>query len=274
MTQQVFDDLERISREAGLRIMEVYERSETIAINHKPDLSPVTEADLKANEYIINELANIWRDIPILSEESAMPEIQDRLGWQRYWLIDPLDGTKEFINRNDEFTVNIALIENGEPVLGVVHAPAMNTIYFGAKGLGAWKIEKGDKSNCHTRVISSLDAAERRFTVVSSRRHGVATLEPVLTRLKERFGALDSTMIGSSLKLCLVAEGKADFYPRLAPTNEWDTAAAQAVVEAAGGMVVDATFRPLTYNKTEGILNPYFYAIGDSSLNWNVLING
>ncbi len=262
----------QICKGAGAEIMKVYHSSLDMNVQYKLDNSPVTEADLRANDYIIRELQNTWPEVPIISEEINYPKFKERRQWQQYWLVDPLDGTKEFINRSDEFTVNIALVEEGKPVMGVVYAPALEVVYAGIINQGAWKQSRGERININTRTLSAVISGEVPFSVVASRRHGVEKLEALYVQFRKHFKRMNSKNIGSSLKLCLVAEGKADFYPRLAPTCEWDTAAAQAVVEAAGGFVVDNKFESLTYNQKESILNPNFYVIGDSGFNWKSLL--
>ncbi len=247
-----------IARDAGRAILAVYERGFEVAA--KQDNSPLTEADLASHRLIVDALAKLTPDTPILSEESAAVPFATRSRWSRYWLVDPLDGTKEFIKRNGEFTVNIALIERGAPVAGVVHVPVTGAVYAGEVGHGAF-LEDADGRR------SALAAATTRhhpLRVAGSRSHAGRSLQAFL----ERAGEHELISMGSSLKLCLVAEGRADIYPRLGPTSEWDTAAAQAVVEAAGGKVTDTALRPLRYNQKESVLNPYFLVFGDQSVDW------
>ncbi|MGP1615850.1 MAG: 3'(2'),5'-bisphosphate nucleotidase CysQ, partial [Pollutimonas bauzanensis] len=222
----------------------------------------LTVADLAAHELISAALRKLTPDVPVLSEESAAVPWAVRRTWTRYWLVDPLDGTKEFINRNGEFTVNIALIDASVPVLGIVFVPAHDLLYGGAQGAGAWKEEQGMRVAISTRAVNT---GQSQLCVVASRRHAGAELEAWLAVLQQRFPALELLSMGSSLKICLVAEGRADIYPRLAPTSEWDTAAAQAVLEAAGGILTDTNFAPYRYNRKANLLNPHFFAIGDSS---------
>ena len=204
-------------------------------------------------------------EIPVLSEESGGITWAQRRSWQAYFLVDPLDGTKEFISRNGEFTVNIALIENGVPVQGVVYVPVKDVLYAGDQSAGlATVTRQGTTEVIRARKVDT----SRPLTLVASRRHGGEALQACLDVLNQHFAELDTTNMGSSLKLCLVAEGRADLYPRLAPTSEWDTAAAQAVVEAAGGRVVDAALNTLRYNTKEDILNPFFYVLGDPEFRW------
>lgn len=222
----------------------------------KDDRSPLTEADLVSNQIIVDGLARLTPDIPVLSEESAAIAYEQRAGWQRFWLVDPLDGTKEFIKRNGEFTVNIALIEHGKPVLGVVHAPALNVCYSGAIDAGAFvERAQGGPEPIHVGVRD----ADHAIKVVASRSHRDART----TALLDRLGAYECISMGSSLKFCLVAEGSAHFYPRLGPTMEWDTAAAHAIVNAAGGRVCDLSGADLHYNKAD-LHNPEFFVMNSA----------
>ncbi|MBQ74699.1 MAG: 3'(2'),5'-bisphosphate nucleotidase [Gammaproteobacteria bacterium] len=268
--KELLEDVIGIARRAGAGILEVYELDD-FGVETKADNSPLTKADLAAHKIIVSGLQALNPSVPILSEESDDIPYVERREWQRYFLIDPLDGTKEFINRNGEFTVNIALIDKGIPVLGVVYVPVKDVIYAGQQleGRTAFVERAGSRSGIVTRNLAAHLDSDEALTVVASRRHGGAALEKCLAVLQKRFPRVESTNMGSSLKLCLVAEGKADLYPRLAPTSEWDTAAAQAIVEAAGGTVVDTNLKPLQYNGKENILNPFFYVIGDRSFAWN-----
>ncbi|MDH3364369.1 MAG: 3'(2'),5'-bisphosphate nucleotidase CysQ, partial [Gammaproteobacteria bacterium] len=209
-------------------------------------------------------LQRLTPDLPIISEESGLPDFEERRQWFRYWLIDPLDGTKEFVSRNGEFTVNIALIEKNRPVFGVVHVPVYGKTYIGCEGVGAI-LRDGHQPPQTIRV-----AAESRepVRVVGSRSHRGASLDAYLAAL----GPHDMVPMGSSLKFCVVAEGGADLYPRLGPTSEWDTAAAQAVVEQAGGRVVTLDGKAMTYNAKPDILNPHFFVIGASDRDWLALL--
>ena len=270
LSRTLLDRIIEISRDAGEKILDVYHRDEGFDTEVKADNSPVTEADLAAHHVIFPKLTAIDSSVPVLSEESEIPDYDTRSKWERYWIIDPLDGTKEFIKRNGEFTVNIALIENGVPVLGVVYVPVLNIIYAGAQGLGAIKITEEGETTIQCRSADSLQGEP--LGVVASRSHGSEAVEKCVEKLEKKFGAVDRKSMGSSLKLCLVAEGAADIYPRLAPTSEWDTAAAQAVVEAAGGIVVDSDLKVLRYNTKADILNPYFYVLGDPDQRWDSIL--
>ncbi len=247
----------RIARDAGAAIMAIYVGNDT-AVNYKSDASPVTAADLAANAVICAQLARLPGGYPIISEEGGLPDVA-RLDAKRVWLVDPLDGTKEYLRRSGEFTVNIALIEDGRPLLGVVHAPAMNLTYFGIVGIGAWCSRAGARS----QEIHVTEPAPTEARVVASLNHAGPHLPVYLAAL----GPHRSLSMGSSLKLCLVAEGAADVYPRLGPTMEWDTAAADAVVRGAGGQVVGPDGSPLRYNKPD-LHNPWFVACGSDASRW------
>ncbi|MCE0828101.1 3'(2'),5'-bisphosphate nucleotidase CysQ [Buttiauxella sp. A2-C2_NF] len=241
----MLDKICQLAREAGVAIMQVYEGQKPLEATHKSDDSPVTAADIAAHTIILKGLQALTPEIPVLSEEDPQTW-ETRQHWQRYWLVDPLDGTKEFLKRNGEFTVNIALIENGKAVMGVVFAPVLNVMYSAAEGK-AWKEENGVRSQIHVR-----DA--RPPLVVISRSHGDDELKEYLHQLGEH----QTTSIGSSLKFCLVAEGQAQLYPRFGPTNIWDTAAGHAVAAAAGAHVHDWQGKSLDYTPRESFLNPGF----------------
>lgn len=253
------DPVLQLAQQAGHAILEIYHRD--FAVQHKADESPLTEADLASHHTIVDGLQQLTPDIPVLSEESASLPYETRRQWRRYWLVDPLDGTREFIKRNGEFTVNIALIEDGRPVLGVVHVPVSGVSYTGVADNGA---HKQDEHGIR-RPIQVTRPCQRPVRVAGSRSHAGDSLQRFLDKLGEH----DMVSMGSSLKLCLVAEGCADVYPRLGPTSEWDTAAAQAVVEAAGGQVTDTAMQPLRYNQKESLLNPHFLVFGDTDIDWS-----
>ena len=227
-------ELEPVARAAGAAIMAIY--SQPFAVEYKSDESPLTA---------------LTPDIPVLSEESGSEVMAARHGWSRYWLVDPLDGTKEFVSRNGEFTVNIALIEEGAPRWGLVYAPVLDKLWYGGRGLGAWRIADGKREPIQTRPHREGEA----WRVVGSRNH----LSQETLDFLAPFGEIELVSMGSSLKFCIIAEGDAELYPRLAPTCEWDTGAAQAVLEGAGGSVTQLDGSPLAYNKPD-ILNPWFVA--------------
>lgn len=271
INRDLLDQVIDIARQAGSAILDVYHKEEGFQTEIKSDSSPVTEADLAAHKILEPALQAIDAEVPVLSEESEIPDYEVRSSWHKYWIIDPLDGTKEFIKRNGEFTVNIALIEDGVPTLGVVYVPVLNIIYAGAKNLGALKITAETESTISVKSLKDKTTGEP-LSVVASRSHGSEAVEECVAKLEKQFGQVERQSMGSSLKLCLVAEGSADIYPRLAPTSEWDTAAAQAVVEAAGGIVVDTDLKLLRYNTKADILNPYFYVLGDTEFDWSSLL--
>lgn len=250
--QVLLDQIERIALDAGAAIMTIYERD--FEIEQKADLSPLTEADKAANDIIVQGLKAVPGGIPILTEE-AVEDFSGPDAQERYWLVDPLDGTKEFIKKNGEFTVNIALIEQGKPVLGVVYAPALEVTYLGSEQLGAFKVQ-GSSERTPIQVKAHNEGAAWR--VVGSRSHAS---EDTLKWLKP-LGDYELVPMGSSLKICLVAEGAADLYPRLGPTCLWDTGAAHAVVNAAGGEIKTPEGEVLSYGNTSEKLNPWFVVYG------------
>lgn len=255
--QDLLNSVLDIAVEAGQKILEIYQSD--FAVTHKENDSPLTAADLAAHQHIVAALQGLAPEIPVLSEESADIPYETRRRWVRYWLVDPLDGTKEFIKRNGEFTVNIALIENSRPTLGVVHAPALQLSYFGACQAGAWAIREGQRRAIHTRK------APEKPALVVSRSHRDAALDALLSPMP----AHEAVSRGSSLKFCLVAEGAADCYPRTGPTSEWDTGAGHCVAECAGAQVLRLPdYAPLAYNQKESLLNPPFVVLGDAAAPW------
>lgn len=249
-------EVAKIAKKAGDAIMKIYDNSDNFQVQHKADESPLTIADQAANEVICHHLENLALKYPIISEENKSIDFEERKKYIHYWLVDPLDGTKEFIKRNGEFTVNIALIENQRPVLGVVYAPVLEEMYFAVKGEGAF-LEKENKTiQLHASRFSKQD---KNLGVVCSRSH----LNEATQNFVDELDQPELVAQGSSLKFLILAKGEAHLYPRLAPTMEWDTGAAQIVLEEAGGKVLHAeTKNPLLYNK-ENLLNPHFIASGN-----------
>ncbi|MGG3739454.1 3'(2'),5'-bisphosphate nucleotidase CysQ [Aeribacillus pallidus] len=253
----------QIAVQAGKEILTIYEKD--FEVEWKEDQSPLTIADKKSHETISKGLATFYPEIPILSEEGGKSiPYETRKEWNYLWLVDPLDGTKEFIKKNGEFTVNIALIEEGLPVIGVIYAPVLDIAYFAKKGVGSFKLEQvstfsltNNDELINKSVKLPLDIEKDKVYVVASRSHLSPETEEYINQIKELHGDIDITSAGSSLKLCLVAEGKADVYPRFAPTMEWDTAAGQAIVEQAGGTVMTPEGKEFTYNK-EDLINSWF----------------
>lgn len=272
LDSNLVDRVVGLAIDAGSAILRIYDADE-FDVARKQDDSPLTAADLASHSVLVAGLESMLSGVPILSEESAVPDFATRQSWRRYWIIDPLDGTKEFIGRNGEFTVNIALVDDGVPILGVVHVPVSGITYVGVHRQGAFKFARGgEKIPIVCRSMGGRGQSNKPVEVVASRRHGAGAVADLLASLSDRLGVVETCNMGSSLKLCLVAEGQADLYPRLAPTMEWDTAAAQAVVEAAGGVVLDTGFHVVRYNTKDDLLNPFFYVVGDPQFPWRDLI--
>ena len=256
-----------IARDAAAAILRVYEHAFDVA--HKADASPLTAADLAAHHCIVEGLERLTPDIPVLSEEAAEDAPYDlRRQWPRLWLVDPLDGTREFVKRNGEFTVNLALIDDGSAVFGIVLAPVDGVLWHGERGRGAFRRALGPTDAPGGRdgdvAIRTTRPAARPLRVAASRSHR----DPRTQALMQRIGDAEAMALGSSLKFCRLAEGGMDVYPRFGPTSEWDTAAGQCVLEAAGGCVIDPHGRPLRYNQRETLLNGDFLALGDPALPW------
>lgn len=253
-----------IAKQAGLEILKIYR--EGFEIEEKNDRSPLTTADLASHHLICDKLQELTPDIPILSEESSSIPYSERSKWVSYWLIDPLDGTREFIKKNDEFTVNIALISNQTIDLGVVYIPVQGICYHACKGHGAFKQAQNQTAHRINTRHSKPDATP---TICGSRSHAGKSLQALLKRI----GEYELISMGSSIKTCLVAEGAADIYPRFGPTSEWDTAAAHCVVDEAGGMLVDTALNPLRYNTKDCLLNPSFIVLGDMNDQWREFLS-
>lgn len=254
-----------LAKTAGLRIKQIYDGFDATSVRLKADQSPLTEADLEADAIIAEGLNGMPIKFPILSEESPYLDFASRAKWEHFWLVDPLDGTDEFIAHTDEFTVNIALIHKHQPILGVVYAPVLELCYFAAVGVGAFKQLK----NADPQAIQIKPYRGELIQVVASRRNGLEQLGGLFEKLGEH-AVLHA---GSALKFCLVADGQADLYPRFGPTCAWDTAAGQCIVEQAGGKVLDHSGVELSYNTGDNLLNPYFFAIGDPSYDWGKFFN-
>ena len=246
-----------IAIQAGI-IINTYYKLKT-EVSFKKDRSPLTEADLASNKFIINSLSEIDKDIPILSEESLV-DWNVRKNWTRYWLVDPLDGTKEFINQNGEFTVNIALIEKNEPIMGVIYAPALSTLYYASKNKGTYKLFCDQKINSlsdSTRIITNHKKSSDHFKVFKSRSHSNEEFE---NWVKDFVGDYELIEKGSSIKFCKLAEGKADLYPRFGSTSEWDIAAGHIILTEAGGELESVDRKKILYNNKESVINPHFIA--------------
>lgn len=300
----LLDDVIGIARNAGEKILTIYHQSSKLEVFSKTDDSPLTQADISAHHIITDALNRLTPEIPVLSEESVLPDFAQRQQWQKYWLVDPLDGTKEFISRNGEFTVNIALIDKGVPVLGVVYVPVSDVCYAGfstdssselfsehSSDLSlessstdsnisfsantdkyACKISNNNRVDIKARCAQRLVSAGSPIEVVASRHHRADAVDIFCAKINAQWGQTRLRAMGSSLKLCLIAEGRADLYPRFGPTSEWDTAAAQAIVEAAGGYVLNASGLPLRYNQKDSVRNPDFFVIGEDIKQWRRLL--
>ncbi|HLC16977.1 MAG TPA: 3'(2'),5'-bisphosphate nucleotidase CysQ [Thermodesulfovibrionia bacterium] len=256
--QALLDRVVDIAQTAGKAIMEIYNKTEPETVFYKEDKSPLTLADMASHTIISEELQKLSLSIPVLSEEAANIPYEVRKSWERFWLVDPLDGTKEFIKRNNEFTVNIALIDRTRPVLGVVHAPALDVTYSATTDTGAFKLTEAGRQQ-----ITVSGQYNGQLKIVASRSHGNAAVEQFINKFPDALFMAK----GSSLKFCLVAEGSAHLYPRFGPTMEWDTAAAQCVVECAGGTVTDIQGIALKYNKPD-LHNPFFVVSGLKDFPW------
>lgn len=260
-TEDFLDRVVAIAKQAGDAIMPVYLKPRlSIDVTIKQDGSPVSEADIIAHHLLVNALTQLTPDWPCLSEEGSERSLQERQAWPCYWLLDPIDGTKEFLLQTGDFTVNVALIINHRVVLGVVYAPATEECYFASQSQGSFKQVR----QLAPQSLSVRKVAPPALTVAVSRRHGQVNLEA----LWATFPQYTHCQRGSSLKFCLIAEGLVDLYPRLAPTSEWDTAAAQCILEQAGGFVTDLQGEPLGYNQRDSLINPFFIAFGDRSIDW------
>ena len=262
ISHQLLDNVRQIAWDAAMAILDIYETD--FAVEKKPDRSPVTVADKLAHRIINEAITRLVPGLPVLSEEAEYPAFMERRGWHRYWLVDPLDGTREFIKKNGEFTVNIALIEDHLPTLGVVTVPVTGVCYYAGKSLGAYQTQANGK----TRSLQTKRSALNQLVVADSRSYRNAKQHEFIQRLE----AAEVITCGSSLKFCLIAEGRVDIYPKFGQTSEWDTAAAQCIVEEAGGSVMDMAFNPLRYNTKDSLLNPEFVAIADRTFNWQPYI--
>ena len=265
----LMQDVLAVAEAAGLDIMAIYADASRWAVQTKSDDSPLTAADVDAHHRIVaglSALASAWGQLPVLSEESSPSELAERHDWSACWVVDPLDGTKEFIARNGEFSVNIALVVGDAAVLGIVHGPATGVSYVAAKGLGSFRVDASGWHRIHTAALPVRGERPIRLTV--SRRHGLEQLRQFEQAISDNFGAVQSVPAGSAFKICAVAEGLADAYPRFGPTSEWDTAAAQVVLEEAGGHLLDKQGRPFCYNRRDTLLNAGFLAVGREPQRW------
>ncbi len=260
LTQQLI----AIAREAGSVILQIYDQDDK-GVQTKDDQTPVTIADIQANAVIVKRLGELKAVYPVLSEESEHLPLDQRQCWQRYWLVDPLDGTNEFINRNGQFTINIALMEGQYPLFGIVYIPVLDTCYWGGESQKAYcQIGSNLPEQIKTRKLD----ADGKVVALGSRSYGNSQSDLFIEKLKQRYPGIQFERVGSALKGCRIAEGAADIYPRLGPTSEWDTAAVQAVVEGAGGVLLDPAGKRFKYNFKESLKNSHFLILGDKSVDW------
>ncbi|QBY04013.1 3'(2'),5'-bisphosphate nucleotidase CysQ [Thalassotalea sp. HSM 43] len=254
----------KLAKLAGEDVMRFYQQG-NFEEYHKADDSPVTSADLAANKLLVDELTRLTPDIPIISEESTNIEFQQRRNWPRYWLLDPIDGTGEFIAGSGDFAVNIALVENNWPVIGVIHAPAHGVTYYASKGAGAFK---DDGKHVNAIQVADYDGS-RALNVGVSRRQNVAVIEQYLSK---DYSYQHIPLGSCSLKSCQIAEGSTDCYLRIGPTGEWDTGASQIILQEAGGNIVDSEMNELSYNRRESLMNPDFIGLGNAKIDWQHVI--
>lgn len=265
--RRVLPDCIELARLAGEKIMEIYETD--FHIQNKKDNTPVTNADIAANELIVATLSELTPHIPVLSEESDEIPFEERCEWETYWLVDPLDGTRAFIEKSGEFSVNIALIYRHRPVIGVIYSPVKQCSFYACKGNGAFYLNDSNEA-CSIHVRSHCqDENSRKIVVAGTHSSRSVQLQVFLDNLTTEFSGYEMKYMGSSLKSCMIAQGEADIYARLGPTSEWDTAAAQCIVEEAGGLITDILMQSLTYNTKESLLNPDFFVFGDQSIRWS-----
>lgn len=261
---RLLDPVKSAAREAGAELWQLYQSGD-YQQQQKADASPVTSADLAANRIIIDRLSELTPTIPIISEESNLAPLSQRQDWPRYWLIDPMDGTQEFVARSGDFAVSIALVEHGWPALGVIYWPKEDVLYYASRGNGAFKQQR----NLINRIRVNNHQAGDKLKIAISRRQ---PLQPIVDLLQNNDGVEYIALGSCSLKSCLVAEGKADCYLRLGPTGEWDTGAVHVIVEEAGGKILDSEFTALSYNQRDTLANPDFMVMGQASMPWPQLI--
>ena len=266
--KQLLQNAKDIARDAGKAILSIYQQGDFEHIT-KSDQTPVTSADYASNEVLTTALAKLTPDIPIISEEMKPTKFSERKNWSRYWLLDPLDGTGEFISRSGFFAVNIALVENGWPLLGVIYWPCEDITYYAAKGLGCFKKEPQGDGTVTSKIQVAKQSDPTKIRVAISRVQNLSTvtryLHSHIEPSYEKYGSC-------ALKSCFVAEGLADCYLRVGPTGEWDTGAPYIIVEEAGGTIVDSEFNPLSFNQRKSLKNPDFFVLGDQSLPWQQIL--
>lgn len=262
LSQQLLENVLNIARQAGEHLKTFYTKSVEITI--KADKTPVTEADLFVSQFVIEQLQQLTPEVPVLSEESCKIPLSERTKWQEYWILDPLDGTQQFINHTDQFSVMIALVQNNRPVLGIIHAPILNKTYYAMDGQGAFLQENGTTTRL-APICKKLSETDRLKIAIGANSNEIAqSLNPPFQAEFIQYGS-------SSLKAGLVAEGKADCYVRFGDTGEWDTAAAEVLLAECGGKIFDLNYQPLTYNQRESLVNPYFVMVGNKRCDWQTI---
>ncbi len=265
--RQVLPDTIELARQAGQIILSIYKTD--FKICNKKDNTPVTTADFAANDHIVQSLAQLTPHIPILSEESETIPYAQRQEWETYWLVDPLDGTRAFIDKTGEFSVNIALIHQHQPVIGVIYSPIKQCCFYACKGNGAFYLDENDQARAITVCNNYSVDKSKKLIIAGTQSARSPALQDYFDNVAKLFDGYELIYMGSSLKSCMVAEGIADLYVRLGPTSEWDTAAAQCIVEEAGGLITDLHMHKLRYNTKESLLNPDFFVFGNQNICWS-----
>ncbi len=268
--QPNYADLIELARTAGKAILDIYQRSEYTVVK-KSDTSPLTEADLAANEILVHGIQAI-STAPIISEESPVPDQETRKEWNRFWLIDPLDGTKEFINRTDEFSINIALIEDGKPIFGLIYAPVTDECFYGGEGRAYVKTGDNPPQPLKPTVILKRLSQDSSLRVLGSKRHGAEQVALLCERLEERLAPVQHVSVGSALKLAYLAAGRGELYPRFGSVSEWDIAAGHALLNAVGGELVSTQFEPIRYGLKPNLIVAGFFSFADSDFDWRPLL--
>jgi len=266
--QPNYADVIALARKAGAAVLEIYHRSDYTVVE-KSDTSPLTEADLAANEILVHGLQHLTSpSIPIISEELELPNLEERKTWDRFWLIDPIDGTREFIERSGDFTINLALIEQGQPVFGLIYAPVTDECFYGGDGKAFVKIGNEPAVKLKPTSVLKRLREQQNLRILSSKRHGTEEVSRLSENLGERLGNVQKVAVGSSLKLAYVAAGQGELYPRFGNVSEWDIAAGHAILKAVGGDILNRQFEPIHYRPKPQLIVPGFYAVGDTSFDW------
>jgi 3'(2'), 5'-bisphosphate nucleotidase len=273
----LIEPLRDLCRQAGAEIMVLYQQhlQQPLPITAKSDNSPVTAADIKSHQLLVDGLSLLTPGVPIVSEEGQIESGVDRQSWSECWLVDPLDGTAEFLDCSEEFTINLAFVKSNQAIFGVIYHPPSDDFYIGGPWLkGAWKYTQVQKLSLKSLSIHNRILAGDPLKLLGSRRHGICRWETLIERLETELHPVDQIKCGSALKFCRLAEGQADLYARFGATSEWDTAAGHAILKAVGGQVLDLNFHELSYNAKPSIINPEFFAVADASFDWRAVLLG